>query len=97
MAAGEGVEIIGPAGDRFEEILTPDALHLVGTLQREFGGKRAELLAARAARQEELSAGGTLDFLPETRAPSTSTCFSSRCQPRGRTTIGASSPSGRSR
>jgi len=67
MAAGEGVEIIGPAGDRFEEILTPDALHLVGTLQREFGGKRAELLAARAARQEELSAGGTLDFLPETR------------------------------
>ena len=67
MAAGEGIEIIGPAGDRFEEILTPDALHLVGMLQREFGRKRAELLAARAARQQELSAGGKLDFLPETR------------------------------
>src|SRR6202030_3108327 len=67
MAAGNGIEIIGPPGERFEEILTPDALNLVGTLQREFGARRAELLAARAARQEELSAGGTLDFLPATR------------------------------
>ena len=68
MVAGKGVEIVGPPGDRFEEILTPDALDLVAMLQREFGGRRAELLAARAARQEELSAGGTLDFLPETTA-----------------------------
>jgi malate synthase len=67
MAAGEGVEITGPAGDRYDEILTPDALRLIAALQREFGGRRAELLAARAARQEELSAGGTLDFLPGTR------------------------------
>jgi malate synthase len=67
MAAGEGVEITGPAGDRYDEILTPDALRLIASLQREFGGRRAELLAARAARQEELSAGGTLDFLPGTR------------------------------
>jgi len=67
MAAGDGIEILGPPGDRFEEILTPEALQLVAMLQREFGGKRAELLAARAARQQDLSAGGTLDFLPETR------------------------------
>jgi len=67
MAAGNGIEIIGPPGDRFEEILTPDALNLVAMLQRDFGAKRAELLAARAARQQELLAGGTLDFLPETR------------------------------
>src|SRR5262249_61261086 len=67
MAAGEDIEILGPLGDRFEEILTPEALQLVATLQREFGGKRAELLAARAATQRDLSAGGTLDFLPETR------------------------------
>ncbi len=67
MVAGKGVEIMGPPGDRFDEILTADALHLVGLLQREFGGKRADLLAARAARQRDLSAGGTLDFLPETR------------------------------
>jgi malate synthase len=67
MAAGDGIEILGPPGDRFEEILTPEALQLVATLQREFAGKRAELLAARAARHQDLSAGGTLDFLPETR------------------------------
>jgi malate synthase len=67
MAASEGVEITGPDGDRYDEILTPDALGLIAALQREFGPRRAELLAARAARQEELSAGGTLDFLPGTR------------------------------
>ncbi len=67
MTAGEGVEITGPSGDRYDEILTPDALRLIAALQREFGGRRADLLAARAARQEEISAGGTLDFPPGTR------------------------------
>jgi malate synthase len=67
MAADAGVEIIGPSADRYDEILTPGALHLIASLQREFGRRRAELLAARAARQQELSAGGTLDFLPGTR------------------------------
>ncbi len=67
MVADAGVEIIGPSGDRYDEILTPDALHLIASLQREFGRRRADLLAARATRQRELSAGGTLDFLPGTR------------------------------
>jgi len=67
MAATEGVEITGPHGDRYDEILTPEALGLIAALQREFGGRRGELLAARAARQEELSAGAMLDFLPGTR------------------------------
>jgi malate synthase len=67
MAAGEGVEITGPAGDRYDEVLTPDALRLIASLQREFGPRRTELLAARQTRQVELSAGGTLDFLPGTR------------------------------
>ena len=31
MAAGDGIEILGTPGDRFEEILTPEALHLVAT------------------------------------------------------------------
>ncbi len=61
-----GVEIAGPSGDRFDEILTPDALNLIAALHRELGARRRELLAARARRQEELSAGAMLDFLPET-------------------------------
>jgi malate synthase len=63
-----GVEIAGPAGSRYDEILTPEALDLVALLHRELGQRRHELLAARARRQEELSAGAMLDFLPETEA-----------------------------
>ncbi|MFD8559103.1 malate synthase A [Streptosporangium canum] len=63
----DGVEITGPPQDRFEEILTPEALAFVAALQREFGARRLELLEARRERQAELSAGGTLDFLPETK------------------------------
>ncbi|WP_068922048.1 malate synthase A [Planobispora rosea] len=63
----DGVEITGTSQDRFDEILTPEALAFVAALQREFGARRIELLQARQARQAELSAGGTLDFLPETK------------------------------
>jgi malate synthase len=63
-----GVEIAGPAGAQFDEILTPDALDLIAALHRELGARRLELLAARARRQEQLSAGAMLDFLPETAA-----------------------------
>ncbi len=63
----EGVEIIGPMRDRFDEVLTPEAVGLVAALHRELGGRRTELLAARAARQRELSAGATLDFLAATQ------------------------------
>ncbi len=68
MTDTEGVQITGPAGDRYDEILTSEALGLVAALHRELGPRRAELLADRARRQAELSAGATLDFLPETRA-----------------------------
>ncbi|MFC5816749.1 malate synthase A [Nonomuraea harbinensis] len=61
------MEITGPMLDRFDEVLTPEALSFLTTLQREFGGRRLELLEARQARQRELAAGGTLDFLPETK------------------------------
>src|SRR5690606_34975384 len=62
-----GVQVTGPVLDRFDEILTPEALAFVATLQREFGARRRELLEARRARQADLSAGGTLGFLPQTR------------------------------
>ncbi|GAA2357823.1 malate synthase A [Nonomuraea africana] len=62
------MEITGPMLDRFEEILTPEALAFVAELHRKFDARRLELLEARQVRQAELSAGGTLDFLPETKA-----------------------------
>jgi malate synthase len=63
-----GVEIAGPAGSRYDEILTPEALDLVALLHRELGQRRRDLLEARTQRQDELSAGGTLDFLTSTEA-----------------------------
>ena len=49
-----------------DEILTLDALEFVADLQREFGARRLELLDGRIVRQDAITAGGTLDFLPET-------------------------------
>ncbi|WP_174547705.1 malate synthase A [Nocardiopsis dassonvillei] len=67
MGATHGVEITGPLHERFDEILTEDALALVAELHRAFEARRQELLAARVARQEQISAGADLDFLPETK------------------------------
>jgi malate synthase len=62
------LSIAGPPTERADEILTPDALAFVATLQRELGGRRRELLEARAERWQRLRAGETPDFLAETRA-----------------------------
>jgi malate synthase len=66
MPGTERVEITGPYGDRYDEILTPQAIDLIAALHAELGPRRAELLAARRRRQAELSGGAMLDFLPET-------------------------------
>src|SRR5919201_4300916 len=63
-----GVQVLGPLPPAFAEILTPDALHFVATLERTFGPRRAALLRQRAQRQEEIAAGKLPDFLPETEA-----------------------------
>src|ERR1700742_4325405 len=68
MPGTERVEITGPYGDRYDEILTPQAIDLIAALHAELGPRRAELLAARRRRQAELSGGAMLDFLPETAA-----------------------------
>ncbi|HVB44307.1 MAG TPA: malate synthase A [Streptosporangiaceae bacterium] len=67
MSYGDGIQINGALGNRYDEILTRQAMDLVAKLQRELGTRRAELIAARAERQQQLSAGAMLDFLPETR------------------------------
>jgi malate synthase len=50
-----------------QEVLTPEAVAFVEDLERRFGPRRRELLAARAERQDRLDAGELPDFLPETR------------------------------
>ncbi|MGH8868860.1 MAG: malate synthase A [Actinomycetes bacterium] len=69
MPAGvpEGVEVTGPSQERFEEILTPDALAFLASLHREFGGRRDEILARRRERDADLAQGGTLTFLEATK------------------------------
>ncbi|BDG60537.1 malate synthase A [Caldinitratiruptor microaerophilus] len=67
MALAEGVEVLGPLGPRFDEILTPAALDFVARLHREFNPTREALLKQRAERQARLDAGEMPDFLPGTR------------------------------
>ncbi len=51
-----------------EHVLTPDAVGFLEDLQRTFGGRRRELLAARQERLARLRAGELPDFLPQTEA-----------------------------
>jgi malate synthase len=62
------IEVAGPPGERFDEILTPEALALVARLHHELDSTRRALLKRREERQAELDAGGTLDFPAATRA-----------------------------
>jgi len=67
MTLPAGVEIHGPMGDGYDEILTTEALEFLADLHRTFNNRRLELLQARADRYAELAAGGTLGFLDETK------------------------------
>ncbi|MGB1253439.1 MAG: malate synthase A [Candidatus Promineifilaceae bacterium] len=58
------IKIIGELSPTFSEILTPAALALLLKLERQFGVRRRELLAAREARQVQIDAGELPDFLP---------------------------------
>jgi malate synthase len=50
-----------------QDVLTDDAVEFLTELEREFGPRRRELLAARHARAQRLREGELPDFLPETR------------------------------
>ncbi len=64
--ASEGIEVLGPIGPQYDEILTPEALRFVASLQRTFGARREELLARRVEAQKKIDSGILPDFLPET-------------------------------
>src|SRR5487761_2202176 len=61
-----GVEILSARNEQYDEILTPEALKFVIDLERRFGPRRRELLAARVERQKRIDAGERPDFLPQT-------------------------------
>jgi malate synthase len=63
----DGVRVEGPLDDRYDEVLTDEALGFLAGLHRAFDARRRELVAARTARYEEIARGGSLDFLAETK------------------------------
>src|ERR1700716_3389445 len=67
MASGEQLMLKGPVEGRAREVLTPDALEFVASLQREFGERRLELLRLRDERQARLDAGESPAFLSATQ------------------------------
>ncbi|KZO98514.1 putative malate synthase, glyoxisomal [Calocera viscosa TUFC12733] len=68
MASIPGLKITAPVEGEQNAILSPPALKFLVALHRAFEPTRQALLAARKARQADLDAGGTLTFLPETKA-----------------------------
>jgi malate synthase len=65
--SGGTAKVTGSSEDRFDEVLTPDALAFVTDLQRTFGPRRTELLGRRRDRRAQASQTGRLDFLAETK------------------------------
>ncbi|KAI8141773.1 malate synthase A [Fennellomyces sp. T-0311] len=61
-----GVAVVGAVNAVQAEILTPEALQFIATLQRIFNPTRKALLQKRVYRQEALDRGVLPDFLPET-------------------------------
>src|SRR5712692_3128026 len=68
LARPQDASVSARVSPAFAEILTPEALDFIAKLHRKFESRRQELLARRAARQQEFDAGKLPDFLPETRS-----------------------------
>jgi len=61
------LKILGPMHERFDEILTPEALDFLERLQHKFGAERHNRLVDRMDRRRSLDNGRDLKFLPETK------------------------------
>ena len=66
MATTQQVQLKGAVEGRASEVLTPQALGFVAKLQREFAGRRQELLRLRDERQTRIEAGEMPQFLVTT-------------------------------
>jgi malate synthase len=58
--------VAGQILPRFDEILTPEALELIATLDAKYKPRRDALLGKRAERRREIASAGTIDFDPQT-------------------------------
>jgi malate synthase len=61
------LQVEGPLGPTYEQLLSPDALRFVGELCARFAPRLEELLERRRERQARFDQGERPDFLPETR------------------------------
>jgi len=68
MTSDTRIEVLGPLDERYEEILSPEALAFITALHDEFGPRRLEYLRLSAERLAAIDAGADPGFLPETAA-----------------------------
>ncbi|MDQ1551482.1 MAG: malate synthase [Actinomycetota bacterium] len=62
------IEILGDLDDRYDEILTPEALHFLTRLHDTFAGRRHDRLSARMHERKAIDNGRDLRFLDSTTA-----------------------------
>ncbi len=62
------IEVLGDEHDRFDEILTPEALRFLTRLHDQFAGRRHDRLMARMEQRKHIENGRDLAFLAETRS-----------------------------
>src|SRR6185437_12488120 len=62
------IEILGPMGERYDEILDQKALDFLVALDYQFAGRRVTLLDTRRARRARYATGQVPAFRPETAA-----------------------------
>ena len=65
-AAGPRIEIVGRLHERFDEILTPEALQFLAELHQRFAGRRHDRLADRMRRRFEIGNGRDPKFRDDT-------------------------------
>ncbi|MQA77529.1 MAG: malate synthase A [Streptosporangiales bacterium] len=68
MPGSATIDVVGPSGERYGEILTPEALDFVARLHGAFAERRHELLTARGERRRLIASGVDLDFRDDTRS-----------------------------
>ncbi len=62
----DSIRVVAPPQERFDEILTPQALDFIARLDNAFADRRRAILADRRDRRTRIAAGEDLDFLSET-------------------------------